>query len=103
MTHGLFTVFAAQDATAADQLTELLMHAARAMADDPQCLRYEVGRTSAPDEVCVGEHWTDETARLASLQTDGVRDLITRAGPLLSTVRSQTSYRVLDLQEPPGH
>lgn len=103
MTHGLFTVFAARDTAAADQLAELLKHAARAMADDPQCLRYEVGRTSAPDEVCVDEHWTDEAARLASLRTDGARDLITRAGPLLSTVRAQTSYRVLDLQEPPGH
>jgi quinol monooxygenase YgiN len=99
MTHGLFTVFGAEDG-AADQLTELLMHAARAMADDPRCLLYEVGRTSAADEVCVSERWTDEAARLASLQSGGARDLITRAGPLVATLKSQTSYRALDPSQP---
>ena len=94
MTHGLFTVFAAEPG-AGDPLTELLLQAGRAMTDHPDGLQYDVGRTSVDDEVCVSERWTDEAARLASLQTQGVRDLITRAGPLVATVRAQTSYHLV--------
>jgi quinol monooxygenase YgiN len=95
MTHGLFTVFRAEPG-AGDSLADLLVHAARAMSANPECSSYQVGRTTVEDEVCVFELWSDEAARLASLQTDAVRDLITRAGPLVATVASQTSYRVLE-------
>jgi quinol monooxygenase YgiN len=99
MTHGLFTVFRTHPG-AGEQLTDLLLHASRAMTADADCLQYQVGTTSDDDEVCVAELWTDEAARLASLRTDAVRDLITRAGPLISTVASQTSYRVHGSDQP---
>jgi quinol monooxygenase YgiN len=64
---------------------EILLEAARGLADVPECEIYLVSRDAEdPDVVWVTESWSDQEAHTASLEDPAARALIERALPLLA-------------------
>lgn len=66
-------------------LASLLLEAADALGDNPDCLLYLISRSpDASDSVWVFEVWMDKDAHAASLQDDRVIEVIGRARPLIA-------------------
>ena len=73
-----------------DALVEVLLEAARMLADMPECELYFVN--TVPDEsdaIWVTELWTSEEAHARSLDRDDVRALIQRGRPLIADMAEQ--------------
>ena len=72
-------------------LAALLLEAAEALGDNPDCRLYVVSRSpEQPDAVWVYEAWTSKEAHAASLQDRAVTDLIQRARPLIAGMSQAT-------------
>ena len=81
---GLFGSFRAQPHQG-DALAELLLQAAEALRANRDCELYVISRSpDDADAVWVTEVWTSRDAHRASLEDDRVRELITRARPLIA-------------------
>lgn len=93
MTYGLFGSFIAAPGRR-DELVGHLLQAAQLMENNPSCLLYLVATTEQPDEVAVTEVWTDEGAHDASLQDEGVPELIAQARPVIAGMGGQTRLSV---------
>ena len=93
MTYGLFGSFTAAPGRR-EELVDHLLQAAQLMQANPGCLLYLVATTEQPDEVAVTEVWTDEGAHDASLQDEGVRELIAQARPAVAGMSGQTRLSV---------
>lgn len=67
-------------------LADILLEAARLVEQAPGCLLYMVSLDDTePDTVWVTEAWDNKEAHNQSLQIPGVRALIQRAMPILSS------------------
>ena len=74
-----------------DELAELLLEAARGLESLPQCQLYLVSREAADkDVIWVTEVWSSREVQRESLTLDNVRDLITKARPLIADISEQT-------------
>jgi quinol monooxygenase YgiN len=93
MTYGLFGSFLATPGQR-DELVGHLLRAADLMRADDACLLYVVATTDRPDEVAVLEVWQHEAAHDASLQREGVPELIAQARPVIAGVAGQTRLTV---------
>ena len=81
---GLIGSFTAQPGQG-DALSDLLVQAAEALDDNPDCELYIISRSpDNPDAVWVTEVWTGPEAHQASLDNQGVRELIAQARPLIA-------------------
>jgi quinol monooxygenase YgiN len=68
-----------------DAFADMLLEAAKGLADVAECLLYVVSRDADdPDVIWVAESWSDQEAHTASLQAPGAQALIERALPLLA-------------------
>jgi quinol monooxygenase YgiN len=66
-------------------LAAILLEAARLMSGAPGCRLYLVSRdTAVPETIYITEVWESEADHDNSLALPGVRDLISRAMPLLA-------------------
>jgi quinol monooxygenase YgiN len=73
----------------ADDLEALLLEAAAALGDNPDCLLYLVSRSPGlPDAVLVTELWTSKEAHDASLQDERTREQIARGRPMIASFRA---------------
>jgi quinol monooxygenase YgiN len=78
--HGCLTAKAGQ----AIELSQILLQAAELMKDTKGCQLYMVSVDKGqPNDIWVTEIWDSKTDHDASLQQEGVRELIARAMPLL--------------------
>lgn len=93
MTYGLFGGFTAQPGTR-DELVGYLLEAATVLEANPGCLQYVVSTSADPDAVHVFELWTDQAAHDASLEPQEIRDIISRARPLIAGMSGQTQLTV---------
>ncbi len=74
-----------------DELAGLLLEAARGLESLPQCQLYLVSREAADtDVIWVTEVWSSREVHRESLTLDNVRDLITKARPLIADHSEQT-------------
>jgi quinol monooxygenase YgiN len=81
--YGLYGKLQAKTGKGPD-LNELLLEAAKLMETEKGCLFYIVSRNSdTPDAVYVIEVWDNKEAHDESLKLPRVRELITRAMPLI--------------------
>lgn len=94
MTYGLFGKFTAQPGRR-DELVSILRQAADALHRDPGCLHYVVATSGEAEAIWVWEAWTDKAAHDASLEPPEVRELITRAMPLIAAMPEQTELDVV--------
>jgi quinol monooxygenase YgiN len=77
-----------------DRLEALLLEAASVLADADGCLLYLINRRDEdPDAVWVVEVWTTDEAHAASLELDGVREIIGRARPLIAGMGERFELR----------
>ncbi|MPV36439.1 putative quinol monooxygenase [Georgenia subflava] len=94
MTYGLFGKLTAQPGRR-DELVEILTGAAAALEADPGCLHYVVATSAEPDDIWVWEAWTDKAAHDASLEPPEVREVITRAMPLIAGMSGSTEVDIV--------
>jgi quinol monooxygenase YgiN len=90
--HGKLTAVPGQG----DALGELLLEAARALESMPQCELYLVSRDDHDeDAIWVTEVWSSRETHRESLNLSNVREIITRARPLIAEVSEQTELTPL--------
>jgi quinol monooxygenase YgiN len=81
---GLVGSFRAQPGQG-DALADLLLQAAEALDANGDCELYVISRSPEdPDAVWVMEVWTSPEAHQASLEDPRIRDLITKARPMIA-------------------
>lgn len=74
----------------ADELAKILMEAAELVSTAPGCRLYAVSREQDDtDSVYVTEIWDSKEYHDGSLQVEGVRELISRAMPILDGLPSK--------------
>jgi quinol monooxygenase YgiN len=94
MPYGLYTKFLTQPGKR-DALRDLLLQAAKGVADLPACRLYVVNEdTAAEDALWVTEIWDDAAAHAASLQMPGAKELIAQAMPLMAGRPEQVKLHV---------
>lgn len=90
---GMQAVITSQKDKGSD-LAELLLEASKILSNDENCEMYSVQQSIAePEEIYVSEIWKTEQAHKASLTNPAVRDVISRAMPLIVSMKATpTSY-----------
>ena len=89
--HGKFTAKSGHR----DELASILLQAAEALGNNPDCLNYIIGVTPDADTIWVSEVWTTKAAHDASLEPADIRQLITQAMPLIASMSDQLELQVL--------
>ena len=81
-----------------DALLQHMLEAARLMRDAPGCDLYLVATSEADDDdaVWITEVWRTETDHDASLGFPAVRELISRARPLIAGIGESRRLQVAD-------
>ena len=70
-----------------DELKEYLLEAARLPGDHPDCISYVIGLdNNEPDAVYVTEIWSNKAAHSESLNHQAVKELISKARPIISSL-----------------
>ena len=102
MSYGLFGKMTAV-AGQGDALTRHLLDAAEALQNAPGCHLYVVSRDPQDqDSVWVMEVWDSSDAHRASLELDAIRDLITRARPIIEGMSDRFEFEPVGGKGLPG-
>lgn len=90
---GMQAVITAQNDKGND-LAELLLEASRILSTNDNCEMYSVQQSIAePEKIYISEIWKNEQAHKASLTNPAVREVITRAMPLIVSMNATpTTY-----------
>lgn len=79
-----------------DELAANLLEAAGRLGDVEGCDLYVISRVQGePDAVVVNEVWTSREAHAASLQDDGVKEVIQQTMPLIAGVSDRVELEPL--------
>jgi quinol monooxygenase YgiN len=93
--YGLHVAFTAQPGKG-EELAGLLLLAAKGALEAEECSLYMVSRSPTdPDAVYVTEAWNSKEAHDAGLETDGAKELIAQAMPLMAAPPEATQLRPL--------
>jgi quinol monooxygenase YgiN len=84
MNYGIYTRHTAKPG-ARDNLVAVLLRAAEALRDRPECIHWIVNTTDYPDQVWVNVIWTSKEDHDSALSDEGLRSLIGEAREFLST------------------
>lgn len=94
MTFGFQAVFTAHSGKG-EELAGLLMESAQELQMNEQCEVYLIQiSANEPDKIYISEVWSDEIAHKASLTNPKVRDVITRAKPLIANMLAQPTKHI---------
>lgn len=77
-----------------NSLAELLLEASRILSTDDSCEMYSVQQSiTEPEKIYISEIWKNEQAHKVSLANPAVREVITRAMPLIASMNATpTNY-----------
>ncbi|MFC4410393.1 putative quinol monooxygenase [Chungangia koreensis] len=95
MSFGIFGKISAVEGKR-DQLSEILLTAAKALQSMKECEIYMVNiNDEEPNSIWVTEVWKDEEAHKASLSNEEVRNLIMKGRSLITGMERLNTFEVL--------